>query len=216
MTRQDDRRPSQGRRVGLTRSRIIDEAFGIVDRDGLGALTMRRLGAELGVEAMTIYHYVSSKDELLDGLLEEMFRRAYDEVIGGETWVETLRRYAQGMLEVFGAHPALVPLLLRRSALTAETMVMMEQMIVVLEHAGFSAARSLQIIHAVVGLVIGHVIAGEPSASGDRLDTLSQQDLTAYPGLARAVYERGEAPAADPFETTMDAMLRGFAADARE
>lgn len=67
----------QGRRAGdkgrygrLSRDRVLASALDVVDRDGLSGLSMRKLGAELGVEAMALYRYAPSKDALLDGLVE--------------------------------------------------------------------------------------------------------------------------------------------------
>ena len=57
-------------RPPLTRERVLQAAVGVADRDGLGALTMRRLGAELGVEAMSLYKHVTNKEEVLDGIIE--------------------------------------------------------------------------------------------------------------------------------------------------
>jgi AcrR family transcriptional regulator len=58
-----------GERHALTRRRILDTALQLVDSEGLRALSMRRLGAALGVEAMSLYHHFPSKGELLDGLV---------------------------------------------------------------------------------------------------------------------------------------------------
>src|SRR5690625_6833293 len=88
---------------------------------------MRRLGTELGVEAMTIYHYVRNKDELLDGLLEEVFDRSLPEDAWEGPWQEVLRRFAHRLLATLTDHPALVPLMLSRAALTTRTMTMMEE-----------------------------------------------------------------------------------------
>ena len=52
-------------RAGLSRAQVLDAALDLVDRDGVAALSMRRLGAELGVEAMTLYHYLPNKDACL-------------------------------------------------------------------------------------------------------------------------------------------------------
>ena len=70
MTEHRAARRGRGERVGLSRQQILDAALGLVDRDGLKGLTMRSLGQELGVEAMTLYHYVPNKDALLDGLVD--------------------------------------------------------------------------------------------------------------------------------------------------
>ena len=63
-------------RAGLSRGQVLDAALDLVDRDGVAALSMRRLGAELGVEAMTVYHYLPNKDALLDGIVERVMAQA--------------------------------------------------------------------------------------------------------------------------------------------
>lgn len=201
----------RSRRVGLTRAKVLAEALRIVDREGVQALTMRRLGTELGVEAMTIYHYVRNKDELLDGLLEEVFDRSLPEDAWEGPWQEVLRRYAHRLLATLTDHPALVPLMLSRAALTTRTMTMMEEGLGALQAAGLPLPRGLQLIHAVTGLVIGHAIAGGTSADDQKLLRLSEEDLAAFPLLVRAVEEGSTASTgADPFETALEAMLRGF------
>lgn len=201
----------RSRRVGLTRAKVLAEALDIVDREGVRALTMRRLGTQLGVEAMTIYHYVRNKDELLDGLLEEAFDRSLPEDAWEGPWQEALRRYAHRLLATLTAHPALVPLMLGRAALTTRTMTMMEEGLGALQAAGLPLPRGLQVIHAVTGLVIGHAVAGGTSTDDQKLIRLSEEDLSAFPLLVRAVEEGSTAPTgADPFETALEAMLRGF------
>ena len=99
MSGQEVEGAARGRRVGLTRSRVLDAALEIIDRDGLAALSMRRLGAALGVEAMTIYHYVPNKDALLDGVLEEVFRQSYSRRLRSGSWQEQLRSYAHPLVD---------------------------------------------------------------------------------------------------------------------
>ncbi|MFF9210652.1 MULTISPECIES: TetR/AcrR family transcriptional regulator [unclassified Streptomyces] len=66
------RASDRGRYGRLSRERVLATALELVDREGLSALSMRRLGAELGVEAMALYRYAEGKDALLDGLVEAM------------------------------------------------------------------------------------------------------------------------------------------------
>ena len=61
-----------GERPPLSRERIVAAAIAFVDRRGLTALTMRRLGTELGVEAMSLYRYVAGRDDLLEGMVDQM------------------------------------------------------------------------------------------------------------------------------------------------
>ena len=63
---------TRGERAGLTRERVLSVALQLVDDEGLDALTMRKLAAALGVEAMTLYHYLPNKAALLDGLVESV------------------------------------------------------------------------------------------------------------------------------------------------
>lgn len=64
--------PTPAHRAPLSRDRILAAALGLADDQGLDALTMRRLGQELGVEAMSLYHHVSSKEDLLDALADHL------------------------------------------------------------------------------------------------------------------------------------------------
>ena len=60
----------EAKRRPLSRRRVLEAAVRFADREGLEALSMRRLGAELGVEAMSLYNHVPNKDALLDGMVE--------------------------------------------------------------------------------------------------------------------------------------------------
>jgi len=207
-------RAGQSRRVGLTRAKVLEAALEIIDRDGLPALSMRRLGTALGVEAMTIYHYVPNKDALLDGVLEEVFRRSQPEQAWTGPWQEQLRSYAGRLVELLQAHPGVAPLIVRRPALTAQTLGLVEQGLAMLHAAGFPLPRALQMIHAVVGLVIGHVIAGGPADDQQRIGRVAEEDLAAFPLVGRAVHEATtETGLEEPFVTALEAMIRGFEAD---
>ncbi|MFO7699911.1 MAG: TetR family transcriptional regulator, partial [Acidimicrobiia bacterium] len=69
-------------RIPLSRGRVLEAAIDLADREGIEALTMRRLGLDLGVEAMSLYNHVSNKEDLLDGVVEtlivEIGRRVVD------------------------------------------------------------------------------------------------------------------------------------------
>jgi len=91
-------------------------ALNVVDRDGLSGLSMRGLGAELGVEAMALYRYASGKDELLDGLVGAFFLEVEAE-LGPEAdddWRAGLHRVALATYRVAMRHPNVVPLLATR------------------------------------------------------------------------------------------------------
>src|SRR5699024_8801772 len=214
MSSQATERVGPSRRVGLTREKVLSAALEIIDRDGLQALSMRRLGATLGVEAMTIYHYVPNKDALLNGVLEGIHRRSQPQERRSGPWEDQLRTYAGRLVDLLRSHPGVASLMLRRPALTPQTLNLVEQGLEVLHRAGFPLPRALQMIHALVGLVIGHVLAGERAEGQQRNGRLAQEDLSGFPLIGRAVHQADpEADPEEPFDTALEAMLRGFERD---
>ncbi|MEU5871134.1 TetR/AcrR family transcriptional regulator C-terminal domain-containing protein [Glycomyces sp. NPDC047369] len=204
---------TRGQRAGLSRERVLEAALALVERDGLGALTMRRLAGELGIEAMSVYHYVPNKDALLDGLVERVVERAVEARPAGATWQEALREYALAMRRTLLAHPEVVPLLAGRPALTARTMATVEAVLGTLREAGFSPAQGLRMIHAITGLAIGEAAV----QTGARSDPLGPNavDAGSFPLLAAAV-EGGAADLNGRFDFALSALLSGFAAAAAE
>lgn len=120
------RAADRGRYGRLSRERVLATALEVVDRDGLSGLSMRKLGAELGVEAMALYRYADGKDALLDGLveafcleLEQTLEQAAPDSAdrpgtGTEGWRRHLHRIAGGTYAVAMRHPNVVPLLATR------------------------------------------------------------------------------------------------------
>ena len=94
------------RRAGgeaLTRERVVAEAVRLADADGLGGLTMRRLGEALGVEAMSIYHHVDGKEALLDAMVDVVFAEV--SVPEGDDWRSALQLRAESMRAALARHP---------------------------------------------------------------------------------------------------------------
>ena len=77
----------------LSRDLVLETAVSLVDHEGLGALSMRRLGQELGVEAMSLYHHVANKEALLDGMVDTVVGELNAEV-GAGGGVEAERDWA--------------------------------------------------------------------------------------------------------------------------
>lgn len=107
-----------GPSVGLNRVRVLSAAIDLIDGDGLGALTMRRLGEVLGVEGMAIYHYIAGREELLDGVVEVVTADVAAVTLPEHSrdWRTYLRSLADGFTEVTTAHPGVFALLLTHPA----------------------------------------------------------------------------------------------------
>ena len=83
-------------RVALSRDRLVAEAVALADDRGLAALSMRALGARLGVEAMSLYHHVPGKEALLDGMVDAVFAEIHLPVVGGDWRAELRARSVSG------------------------------------------------------------------------------------------------------------------------
>jgi AcrR family transcriptional regulator len=114
-----------GRHGRLSRERVLAAALDLVDREGLAALTMRRLGAELGVEAMSLYRYAPGKTALLDGVVEALFLQLEDRLAlapapetvaaaASPEWRAELHRIARITYQVCLDHPEGAPLIFTR------------------------------------------------------------------------------------------------------
>ncbi|MFB7373056.1 TetR/AcrR family transcriptional regulator C-terminal domain-containing protein [Streptomyces sp. NPDC056222] len=197
-----------GQRAGLTRQAVLEAALRLVDQEGLKALSMRRLGAELGVEAMTLYHHVPNKTALLDGMIEQVVAEAVPPAFGADTWREDLSTYAHALVAALDKHPHAVPLLLSRPAMTPRNLRTLEAVVEMLHGAGFALPRTLDILYSLTSFVVGHAAAQVGRVDG--AGSLASLDPEAYPLLVAAARDAGEDAAAARFDFALDALLAGF------
>ena len=94
-------------RPALTRERIVAVASDLIERDGLGAFTMRSLGRELGVSAMAVYSHFDSRDAILVAVLQRLMASMDTDPVPGEAWDDTLRRTMTSIYRLEMAHPEL-------------------------------------------------------------------------------------------------------------
>src|SRR5215218_7220008 len=99
-------------REPLTRDRILEAALEVMDREGLEAVTMRRIGRELGVEAMSLYNHVRDKEDILDAICEEVM--AQFRVPDAQEWTEAARAGSHEYRRLLLAHPHVITLMTER------------------------------------------------------------------------------------------------------
>jgi TetR/AcrR family transcriptional regulator, tetracycline repressor protein len=193
---------------------VLDAALEIVDALGLEALTMRRLGATLRVDPMTIYHHVPDKAALFDGLVERVYAEIEIPAPTGE-WEHDVRAIARAGRATFLSHPHLVPLIGTRPPVTEAGFGLVEAITAIVLAAGLGEQRAADAFDCVGRLIIGHVLAetGRPPGGdvdgGEREHRETQRALPAarYPGLA-AVERAGVVH--DPerlFELALDGLI---------
>ncbi|MBL0939410.1 MAG: TetR/AcrR family transcriptional regulator [Gemmatimonadaceae bacterium] len=125
------------RRAPLTRDRILRAAIKLADRNGLEALSMRKLATALKVEAMSLYNHVANKDELLDGMVDVVIGEITRPTPGGD-WKAAMRARATSALSVMTAHPWAPMLVVSRISVGPNMLSYIDATLGTLREAGFT------------------------------------------------------------------------------
>lgn len=144
-------------RPPLCRERILCAAVRVVDAEGLGALTMRRLANDLGVGTMSLYTYVPNKEDLLDGVIGTVLSEICIPVPRADDPIASARHILREFRRVATRHPNLVPLLTSRAPATPEALRVLEAGFDALRRAGVDPAGAVQAYRLLVSFAIGFV-----------------------------------------------------------
>lgn len=222
-------------RLPLTPERVVAAAMTLADAEGLGALTMRRLAAELGVEPMSLYHHVPGKENLLDGLTNAVLAEVDTAVVAAvrpdDDWTAALRRRCLAARTVMVRHRWAPGLLGSRPAIPAGLYAYYEEILATMIRGGLSYHLGHRSIHALGTMVLGFTQElFTPDSGGGTLDEeAAEADFAAMadalPHLTAMVASEVHDNADDPlgwcdsqseFEFTLDLLLDGLAKAARE
>jgi len=201
-----------------SREAIARAALDLVDREGLGALSMRRLAAELDMGTMTLYGYFRTKDELLEAVVEEA--AGWSRLPSAEgPWDQQLRELARGMRKALSRHRSLIEVRLRRPIAGPRSFRGTEVGIAALVEAGFDRAEAARAFRVLFLYVFGFVAFSdpEPEVTDERRRTqaaiaasLPRED---FPHLAEMGGEMAETMGGDEqFEYGLDVVLAGISA----
>ena len=216
--------PPPSSRVPLDRETIVTTAIDFIDKFGLPGLTMRRLGAELGVEAMSLYRYVPGKEELLDAVVEALVdQMAKDDSVPSapsDGWQDFLQRMSHGVRRVALAHPKAFPLVASRPPEAPwlrpplRSLDWVELFLSSLIEEGFTDEAAVAGYRAFTSFLLGHLLL-EVSTLGadigplDVLDDGSGDDLAPkeHPHVHRLRGALSEDHAAAEFEEALEELL---------
>ncbi len=155
--------PAVNRDGTLTRAVVLSAALELIDRDGPGGLSMRRLARELGRDPMTLYRHAANKAALLEAVAETVLAELEVDATDPD-WVSQLREVAHQYRRLALAHPHVVPLLVTLPLSTPlalrplGVLRPLEDIVELLMRAGFSGADALHIYRALFGFLHGHVL----------------------------------------------------------
>ncbi len=213
-------------REPLTRDRVVAKAIEIADRDGLDALSMRRLGQELGTTTTGVYWRVKNKDELLDLAADQIVGEADWQDDPALPWQERLVRYARTTRRIFRRHPGIAQLIGARVTLGPNLLHSVDALIGILRSAGFDGDRLALAYQVVLTFASGFGVMESRRISGPTVEGLSSDELQAkmaerlasipveaFPNLVPTVVLAFEAPEDAAFEYGLQLLVEGMAAD---
>jgi TetR/AcrR family transcriptional regulator, tetracycline repressor protein len=144
-------------RTPLNRDRIASAALDLIDAEGMPGLSMRKLGAQLGVEAMSLYHYVRNKDDLLDAVLDRLYAEIDLPSAESGDWEATIRAGLRSFRAVLLRHPAAIELFATRPARSPQSFSVLFWAYGRFRSYGLDLADANAALHFAVSFVMGHV-----------------------------------------------------------
>jgi TetR/AcrR family tetracycline transcriptional repressor len=178
-------------RAPLTRERIVEQAMELIDGCCVEDLSMRRLGAELGVEAMALYWHLPNKAALMEAILASLLAKVELPSPGEADWQSAVRRYARSIRRLAAEHPRIFPLVASAGPRHPAIRGHMAAMRRLWRDAGFDEAMQFRAACAINGYVMGATLWGATPAAGGR-----------------------RASTDEAFDFGLESLIRGLAAEA--
>jgi AcrR family transcriptional regulator len=212
-------KPAREVRTPLSRERVLCAGLIFADANGIGSLTMRKLGETLGVEAMSLYNHVANKDELLDGMVDLVFGEI--ELPSPETdWKAAMRERAVSAREALSRHRWAIALMSSRTSPGPATLRHHNAVIGSLREAGFSVELAAHAFSALDSYIYGFALQEASLPFDTEEETAEVAEMIfkqfrpdEYPHLTELTVEHVLKPGydyGDEFEFGLDLILDGL------
>ena len=211
---------SPDRRLPLSKERVLAAAVALADRDGIESLSMRKLGQELGVEAMSLYRHVRGKDDLLDGIVEAVVAEI-PITPPSDDWRAAMRAQVHTARGVMLAHPWAPRQLEERTTVGPATLHYIDGILAILFAGGFPVDLAHHVLHVMGSRILGFTQdlfddAADPRPTPEEAEQQARAMDGAFPQvarLARAVNHEGALGGCDDdfeFAFGLDLILDGL------
>jgi AcrR family transcriptional regulator len=206
------------RRTPLSRERVLRAALVLADAGGIDSLSMRKLGEELGVEAMSLYNHVANKDDILDGIVDLVFSEIALPSDRGD-WKPAMRRRAISAHEALLRHPWAPSMMQSRTRPGPATLRHHDSVLGSLRKAGFTLVMAAHAVSVIDGYLYGFALQqiNLPLQSREQVAEVGQDILRQmageYPHLAEMITKHAMKPGYDyakEFEFGLDLILDGL------
>ncbi|TDH35868.1 TetR family transcriptional regulator [Pseudohoeflea suaedae] len=210
----------RGRKASLSRPMILDAAVALIERNGVGALSMRKLAARLGVEAMSLYYHVSSKDELVDAVVDRLVQKIEPPAPSGD-WKADIRTIAADFRAVAVRSPNVATILLSRQVFTTGVLTLTDAVLAALQQAGLDTERSVYAARAILSYVMGALLREvHPDAAAgvtrEKMDRHAQAIAMAHlPNVAAAAPQLLRRTGEPEYRFGLELLLDAIEAQAR-
>lgn len=192
----------------LTTERLASATLAVIDRDGLDALTMRAVAKELGMATMSLYRYVTDKDEL-EILVVDHVLAGVDLAVPPGDWRERVTEVLSRVRKAVVTHSATVPLLLRHRHAVPASLVLIEAMLAILTDAGFAGERRVIAQRTITAYVFG-MLQNEHYGSLAGAGTAAMATQEQFPLLAETAALAREVAGDVEFHKGLEVVLRGL------
>ncbi|OXM53072.1 TetR family transcriptional regulator [Amycolatopsis alba] len=210
------------RREPLNREKVLDAALALAAEEGLKGLSMRKLAKTLGVEAMALYNHVQNKNDILDGIVERVYR-GVERADPGSPWPERVRVTVLNIYRALAEHPA-VPMALATDAAnpnSLQALLPFDDLIGALYDAGFDDDGLRQALGALNSLVFGSLLlttTGFTKARKGEAEREQEQQLlrridpSVLPNFSRAIPALKAHDPEPDFIRALDLLISGLVA----
>jgi AcrR family transcriptional regulator len=173
--------PATEPRARLSKERVLRTAVALADREGLESLSMRRLADELGSGAMSLYHYVPNKEQLLDGMVDVVFGEIEPPAIDAD-WMTAMRKRAVSTREALRRHPWAVGLMEGRTNHGPANLRLHDAVLGCLRAAGFSLEMTVHAYSVQDAYIYGFALQEQDMSpeSADDFAAEAQRQMREY------------------------------------
>ncbi len=203
---------SDRERQPLTRTLILEAGIAIADAEGIEAVTMRRVAAALGVQAMSLYNHVASKRDLLDGMAAHLIASLAQTRSQSPHWRDVSRDVGRAYRQLGLDHPALFPYVIDRPFGDAESLEALDGLFGVFRRAGFSPRATylvfLTLTSFVEGFTLDEITRRTLTGFHDAVrNPMLSDDLAAAHPVVFEVYDEGKVDNDAAFEHCLEVVL---------